>query len=179
MAYENGPGISFQPGTQQGAASNPVQEAVQLLSLRLPTVVGARGIAPQALLNGQGSAGMGSMGSPNAAIDLLQKLLMQSRAQTPPMPGGPNQPPMDLMAMLSRGGGGSGNNQPQPSQGQAPSPSPTPTPNPTPPPPVMPPPPRIVPGGDDAGEPYRESYEPARQVISVGDRKRAGRGVLD
>lgn len=61
-------GINFQPGMSgysgsgsrsgNGGNSNAgVQEAIKVLSLRLPKVVGAQGIAPQALLSSQGSGG--------------------------------------------------------------------------------------------------------------------------
>jgi len=59
-------GVSFQPGMQAqqpgqrgsgSPASNPVQEAIKVLSLRLPKVVGARGIAPTPLLTSEGSGG--------------------------------------------------------------------------------------------------------------------------
>jgi hypothetical protein len=56
-------GVSFQPGsgeTAPGGTKKPqtgVQEAIQVLSLRLPKTVGARAIAPGALLNAQGSGG--------------------------------------------------------------------------------------------------------------------------
>ena len=53
----NGFGVSFVPGAQDpaqqqqngtrgGAPRNPVQEAIQILSLRLPKVFGARALAP-------------------------------------------------------------------------------------------------------------------------------------
>ena len=58
-------GVSFRPGDPQqqqygqsnGQSSNPVQEAIKVLSLRLPKVVGARATAPTPLLTSQGSAG--------------------------------------------------------------------------------------------------------------------------
>lgn len=62
-------GVSFQPeygdqrqqqqGSGPNASSAPqgVQEAIKILSLRLPTVVGARAVAPQALLSSPGSGG--------------------------------------------------------------------------------------------------------------------------
>lgn len=57
-------GISFQPGLtsgqspyREGQQSAGVQEAIKVLSLRLPRVVGAQGIAPQALLSSPGGGG--------------------------------------------------------------------------------------------------------------------------
>lgn len=58
-------GVNFQPGS--GASGGPnqrrdgnqagVQEAIKVLSLRLPKVVGAQGVASAPLLQSQGSAG--------------------------------------------------------------------------------------------------------------------------
>ena len=82
MAYNN-LGLTFQPGqTQNGGqnAATPVQRAVQLLSLRLPSVVGARALAPQALLGATGGAGVGAMagGNVEAALALLRRLQQQA-----------------------------------------------------------------------------------------------------
>ena len=80
-------GVSFQPGGEDSGPngqrrSAPVQEAVRMLSLRLPTVTGARGISPQALLQSPGGAGADTGGfSLEAALELLRKLR------------GTNQPP--------------------------------------------------------------------------------------
>ena len=80
-------GVSFQPGGEDSGPngqrrSAPVQEAVRMLSLRLPTVKGARGISPQALLQSPGGAGANTGGfSLEAALALLRKLR------------GANQPP--------------------------------------------------------------------------------------
>lgn len=75
MAYNTGLGVSFQPGADQGQQRTPVQRAVQLLSLRLPTVIGAQGISPQALLQSQGGVGFGGGMPPDAALELLRRLL--------------------------------------------------------------------------------------------------------
>lgn len=67
-------GLSFSPTTTtdprkaQADPNAPVQEAVRTLSLRLPRVVGARGAAPQPLLNGPGSAGLGPLAAPGAGM---------------------------------------------------------------------------------------------------------------
>lgn len=57
-------GVNFQPGAQDqmsgGRPSNPnqgVQEAIKVLSLRLPKTVGAQAVAPQGLLQSLGGAG--------------------------------------------------------------------------------------------------------------------------
>lgn len=54
-------GVNFQPGGTSQATTKPkpdsTQEAIKILSLRLPKVVGAKALAPAALLNAQGSGG--------------------------------------------------------------------------------------------------------------------------
>lgn len=59
-------GVNFQPGSDfsgqnkpQGGTSNGggIQEAIKVLSLRLPRVVGAQALSPQALLTSPGSGG--------------------------------------------------------------------------------------------------------------------------
>ena len=60
-------GVNFQPGLSdasnqgkpQGGTNTGagVQEAIKVLSLRLPRVVGAQAVSPQALLNSQGGGG--------------------------------------------------------------------------------------------------------------------------
>jgi hypothetical protein len=89
------PGISFQPGAdkegqgQGGGPESPLQSAIQLLSLRLPSVVGARGIAPQGLLQGGGMAGaMGAGGMSPEIMAFLQRLMSGGMAQ-----GGPSASP--------------------------------------------------------------------------------------
>lgn len=76
-------GRSFQPGGDQGgpqgASRPPVQEAVRLMSLRLPQVLGAQAPTPQSLMQGMGGAGLG-MGqgmSMGAALELLRRLIQQ------------------------------------------------------------------------------------------------------
>lgn len=159
MAY----GISFQPGQENGAGPNgekrraPVQEAVRMLSLRLPTVVGARGIAPQELLQSEGAAGVETGGfSLDAALDLLRKLrgahlppqlpLLQESpfgGTTPvstrlPQPGRPQpQPRFETPSSRSRF------EAPAPQRRFSESPS---SPAPSVQPPAPPGPPRIIPG---------------------------------
>lgn len=88
-------GISFledqgqrngQQGNGMGPAPSPLQSVVKLLSLRLPSVVGARALAPQALLSGgaappspMGGGGMGggaALGANPNAAEVLQWLQM-------------------------------------------------------------------------------------------------------
>lgn len=83
-------GLSFAP-TGQNEAQNaqnqtPLQDAIKVLSLRIPSFVGAQGIAPQALLGGAGAAGApgasavpggpGPGGVPGGLDDWLRRLLM-------------------------------------------------------------------------------------------------------
>ena len=58
-------GVNFQPGAagpddprrRPSGSSDGVQEAIKVLSLRLPKVVGAQAVAPSALLTSQGGGG--------------------------------------------------------------------------------------------------------------------------
>lgn len=89
----NGFGVSFLPGGDQryqrpedqqgplGAA--PLQEAIKILSLRVPRVVGANPLAPLALLGGQGSGGM----QPGQLATLMRTLGVQPQMQTQQVPG--------------------------------------------------------------------------------------------
>lgn len=92
-------GISFQPTDDKGynpggqprsaAPSNPVQEAIKVLSLRLPKVVGAQGMAPSPLLTSQGSGG-------NARVDsvvnqVLARMFGEGEGQ--PQAAAPSVPP--------------------------------------------------------------------------------------
>ena len=86
-------GVSFLPGMNgqnqpnqngNGEAAAPVQQAIKTLSLRLPRILGQGSVAPAALLNSQGAAGMGGSGMD---IDrLIQSILSQL-----PMAGGAAQ----------------------------------------------------------------------------------------
>lgn len=85
-------GVSFQPGSQQDATQRPgsspsqgVQEAIKVLSLRMPKVVGARAMAPGQLLNAQGSGG-------NPLIDSVvnQVLARYFPTDAPPMTQAPS-----------------------------------------------------------------------------------------
>jgi hypothetical protein len=101
-------GLSFQPGSQGfGAAGEqnkqrsvpPVQEAVRLLSLRLPSVVGARALAPLDILS-QGSGGTSA---------LAEGLGMPSSERLATSFGATSQKRdlMDLVFKLYAGGSGS------------------------------------------------------------------------
>lgn len=71
-------GVNFQPGSQDDrnsmmrkpGSNEGVQEAIKVLSLRLPKVVGASAISPQALLASQGSGG-------NPRVDSIVQSVLQ------------------------------------------------------------------------------------------------------
>lgn len=104
-------GISFTenlggqpPGEEQGpggaAPVSPLQSAIQMLSLRLPRVVGANALAPQALLQGGGGGGAGL--SPEVLQMILQRLRLIGGGAGPVGLPGPEATP------LTRGPGGFG-----------------------------------------------------------------------
>lgn len=119
-------GVSFQPGQsgasgygrrggESGAAgggsATPLQTAIKMLSLRLPSRVSPSALAPQALLQGQGAAGIG--GDP--VSQLINNLLQSSGAKPPPSPMGGQAPmggqmagPSGASSFLSQGTGGAG-----------------------------------------------------------------------
>lgn len=114
---DDGFGLSFAPFAGKpgygdhptsGGQLSPVQEAIQILSLRRPTVVGASAPGPNALINPNapgGPGGAGSMGGGGFDLpDLLKRLLGQFGGQyqppsmpkfgpAPEMPGGSYAPP--------------------------------------------------------------------------------------
>lgn len=84
-------GVNFQPGGQQGdpsqsRPSSGVQEAIKVLSLRLPKVVGAQGMSPQALLTAQGSGG--------SRVDSVVNQVLARILPTGPQSTPPGQSPM-------------------------------------------------------------------------------------
>jgi hypothetical protein len=110
-------GTSFQPGKDRGDAQSEsaqargrFQEAIRLLSLRFPKVVGAQAPAPVALLTGPGSGGV----NPDKALmQNLQKQMPapmaseQSSPMLPPSPGAPSGPPSSGGPTISGASGGS------------------------------------------------------------------------
>ena len=115
-------GVNFQPGGMPGgdpAQPKPgqgsgVQEAIKVLSLRLPKVVGAQSAAPQALLQGSGAQG-------NRVDSVVQQVLarMMPTGQPPPSPpqmGGPSGQPGPMPSWPWTGG------QPQQNQPWSPPP---------------------------------------------------------
>jgi hypothetical protein len=94
---DDGFGLSFAPfagkqgyGDQGGGQLSPVQEAIQILSLRRPTVVGASAPGPNGLINPNAPGGPGGAGAPGGMdfSALLQTLLKQfgGQYQAPQMP---------------------------------------------------------------------------------------------
>jgi hypothetical protein len=91
-------GVNFQPGGGQGDPTQPqqrnagqgVQEAIRVLSLRLPKVVGAQAAVPHALLTGAGSGGNRVDSVVN---QILARIMPTGQPQGTPMPhmGQPQQ----------------------------------------------------------------------------------------
>ena len=89
-------GVNFQPGQgdpAQGIKKKPdqgVQEAIKVLSLRLPRVVGAQAMAPAPLLNSQGSGGNPRVDS--VVNQVLSRLMPTGdsgiKTPAPMLPGG-------------------------------------------------------------------------------------------
>ena len=87
-------GLDFTPQAQANGEATPIQQAIRILSLRIPRQVGARGLAPQPLLASPGAGGMGAGGGMDL-LSLLRQLLQPGGAgaaagggQAPlPMPG--------------------------------------------------------------------------------------------
>jgi hypothetical protein len=152
-----GLGVSFLPGSQDmqsgaagamggrpGAPRNPIQEAVKILSLRLPKVFGRQALAPAPLLQAPGG-----MGQPGAKGNVTAQALA-GLAGLPPSMAMPQMPAPML-------GGGTDTthgwaNQERGLNGREPSGWPAPAPS-SAPAPFLPPtrdlPPRIIPGGQD------------------------------
>lgn len=95
-------GVNFQPGAQdygngqtsrgpsRPSSGSGVQEAIKILSLRLPKVVGAQAAVPMPLLTSQGSGG-------NSRVDSIVQQVMSR------LPGGPPQSPQPQHAGPSFG----------------------------------------------------------------------------
>lgn len=92
-----GGGVSFQPGSQDDQKRiNPnapqgtqdgVQEAIKVLSLRLPKVVGANAPVPTQLLSAEGAQGNRRVDSMVAQI--MQKYFPTDAPESPMAPGAP------------------------------------------------------------------------------------------
>ena len=83
-------GKSFQPGEDNKAVNageargSGVQEAIKVLSLRLPKVVGAQGMTPMPLLQSQGSGGNPRVDS--IVQSVLSKIFPTAAPSAPPAP---------------------------------------------------------------------------------------------
>ena len=187
MAMNDGLGINFAPTQaqqRQQAVGNPLQQAIQVLSLRLPKWTGARQTPiPQSILGASpGSAGAGLGGS--VAQSILAQLVgpqagqAQSAMQRPATAGTPYAA---LLQQLTGGGGGGVWNPPTeppifvPGEPNPPRPDYLPTPEPPPPsmpmppaPPIPTPPiPNFIPGPMQAGEKMRRRQLPGGQPIET------------
>lgn len=104
-------GVNFQPGAQDREAqpnsgsrpsgsSQGVQEAIKVLSLRLPKVVGAQAVSPSALLQSQGSGG-------NSRVDSIVQSVLQKffpQATQGQAPGAPTAPSVMSPSPAAAGG---------------------------------------------------------------------------
>jgi len=108
-------GVNFQPGLQDQQAqpnsgsspsgsSQGVQEAIKVLSLRLPKVVGANAVAPSALLSAQGSGG-------NPRVDSIVEQVL--RKYFPQAAQGPQAMPNAPSNAVNVSGGATGYRPPQ------------------------------------------------------------------
>lgn len=97
-------GLSFSPTQQNqnnqnpnnqsptaGGSGSPIQDAIKVLSLRIPHITGPGGIAPPSLLNSGGGAGIGggTMGQPGGLEEFLRRLFAGQMGQQ----GGSAPPP--------------------------------------------------------------------------------------
>jgi hypothetical protein len=85
-------GVNFQPGSQEGSGNakpssgSGVQEAIKVLSLRLPRVLGAQAAVPAPLLTSQGSGGNPRVDS---IVNQIMARLPQQNMTAPMMAGDP------------------------------------------------------------------------------------------
>lgn len=129
MTFAPGSGESGNGDQPNGPAPSPVQQAIQLLSLRLPRVAGASSPAPQALLGGRGAMpGQGGAGLPGPTGNPIVQQLLMAMLGGQAGGGGAMRPPgipLDWVSVggqwvppghpLALGGGGSGGGGPIPS----------------------------------------------------------------
>lgn len=128
-------GVSFAP-TRENAAMGPrqgqltgVPQAVQVLSLALPRVVGARPVAPPDLLTAKGGEGIDPIASA-----ILQTMLRTMRGQPQPgqpgsLPGGTAGPNIPDVPTPRPGPGRGGGREGSPFQVPEPDPMPSPMPS--------------------------------------------------
>jgi hypothetical protein len=80
-------GSTFQPNSnddpmQRQQQSDPVQQAIQILALRLPKFVGA-GVSPTELLSPGGGAGLAGLGNGDMVGSIISGLLGANRPRRP------------------------------------------------------------------------------------------------
>lgn len=80
-------------GSQPAGPVNPIQDAIRVLSLKIPKVVGAAAPAPQALLNSPGMAGAGPTGGLPSNLQAMLSSFFQPPINRPgPVQSSPFQP---------------------------------------------------------------------------------------
>ena len=126
-------GQSFQPTDDagQGSGRQPrvgAQAPIELKSLRLPSMTGgARNLAPQALLQSGGGAGLGGPATSNAVLEWLKKILIPAVTQQSSRDDDQDDAPSSGFASLQT------KPQAAPQPFSLPVPGPTPAPSPAPP----------------------------------------------
>lgn len=121
--------------TQRPSGPSGAQDAIKILNLRYPRVQGAAAPAPQALLEGAGSAGLPQQNAVNPTIEAILRAVLGGQfsapqPHAPSAPGGmmPNAvaPPPSVQTGGQTGGQAPGGKltpavhyQPNPPQGQA------------------------------------------------------------
>jgi hypothetical protein len=105
-------GLSFLPQGGQGGATGPggnrLEDILQVLSFRLPRVLGARPIAPAQLLNAQGGGG----GDPLAGA-VVQNVLKSILGGAPGGQGMDAGAPSGMERFLAAGGGAPSQGKPR------------------------------------------------------------------
>lgn len=143
-------GISFVPGSQDptnnngetgrvGAPQSPVQQAIKVLSLRLPKFYGSQSLAPGLLLNSPGG-----MGQPAARGNVTAQAFAQMAGLPPSMAGDREDGSRGSDTFSGWAGNERAMNRPVPAPGAE-------VPSAEPPPPRSPGPPRAIPGGEAPG----------------------------
>jgi hypothetical protein len=96
--------VSFVPTdhnlAENAASQTPIQNAIKLLSLRIPQFVGAKSIAPSALLNAAGGAGIPFQGVPGGLEEWLRRLF---EARTGDGPDGGHAPQASVIPHITPG----------------------------------------------------------------------------
>lgn len=131
-------GLSFAP-TSANAAENaqqltnqtPIQNAIRVLSLRMPTFVGARGIAPDVLFNAPGSAGLAGSFGAGGLEQFLRKLFLPDPWVASAGMQAPRSVPTTPLIPRFVPGSGNGSASPDPGEVNRVGPTPRPLPDPS------------------------------------------------